>query len=306
SFGSNVSPRLYGVYNLSTSWTLKGGVSTGYKTPKTTDLFNGITGFGGQGTIPFAGNPDLQPEKSVSSELALYWESMAGGHNFNITVFNNDFEDKIETGTAVQTCSATNGAKPCVNLGEYEDLGYDEYSQKINIDEARVRGVEVAGRWQVMDALTLRGNYTYTDSEQLSGAEKGQPLTNSAEHMSNITLSWDVTHNVNVFLTNENRSDRFRGVDENDKALFYKDYNVLHLGASYNFSENLSIYGRVNNLLDEDFTTYSVTFDDKDGDGQYEYVTGRNAAATNEVIYTDDYNNKDKRRNFWVGLNYKF
>src|SRR5690606_28873559 len=129
SFGSNVSPRLYGVYNLSTSWTLKGGVSTGYKTPKTTDLFNGITGFGGQGTTPFAGNPDLQPEKSVSSELALYWESMAGGHNFNITVFNNDFEDKIETGTAVQTCSATNGAKPCVNLGEYEDLGYDEYSQ---------------------------------------------------------------------------------------------------------------------------------------------------------------------------------
>ena len=44
---------------------LKGGISTGYKTPKTTDLYDGITGFGGQGTSPFAGNPDLQPDDRV-------------------------------------------------------------------------------------------------------------------------------------------------------------------------------------------------------------------------------------------------
>jgi outer membrane receptor for ferrienterochelin and colicins len=62
AFGSQVSPRIYGVYELSPEWTIKGGVSTGYKTPQTTDLYNGITGFGGQGTSPFAGNPDLKPE----------------------------------------------------------------------------------------------------------------------------------------------------------------------------------------------------------------------------------------------------
>lgn len=302
AFGSNVSPRIYGVYNLTQSWTVKGGVSTGYKTPKTTDLFNGITGFGGQGTSPFAGNPDLQPEKSVSSELALYWESLAGGHNFNVTVFNNEFEDKIETGDAVPTCTATNGVKPCVNLGEYENLGYATYSQKINIDEARVRGAEVAGRVQLLSTLALRGNYTYTDSKQLSGAEEGLPLTNSAEHMSNITLDWDVSDKVNVFLTNENRSDRFRGVDADGNKLFYKDYTVLHLGASYAFSDTFSIYGRVNNLLDEDFTTYKTTFvDGVDGDaadGDYN--------DDGEVTYTDDYNNKDKRRNLWVGVNLKF
>src|SRR5690606_28243711 len=52
-FGGRLSPRAYAVRELGAGWTLKGGVSTGYKTPRTTDLYDGITGFGGQGTMPF-------------------------------------------------------------------------------------------------------------------------------------------------------------------------------------------------------------------------------------------------------------
>lgn len=301
-FGSNVSPRLYGVYNLDLSWTVKGGVATGYKTPKTTDLFNGITGFGGQGTMPFAGNPDLEPEKSVNSELALYWEAMEGGHNFNVTAFHNKFKDKIASGDRVPTCASTNGAKPCVNLGEYETLNYTSWSQKINIDEALVRGAEVAARWQMSEALSLRANYTYTDSKQLSGGEKGQPLTNSAKHMSNLTLGWDINDKANVYLTSETRSSRFRDVDEDGNALYFKNYNVLHLGASYEISANLSVNGRINNLLDEDFTSYQTRFEDgvegDAADGDYD--------DDGEITYIDDYNNKDKRRNLWLGVNYQF
>lgn len=46
-FGSHVSPRGYLVWNASDAWTFKGGVSTGYKTPRPDQLFPGITGFGG-------------------------------------------------------------------------------------------------------------------------------------------------------------------------------------------------------------------------------------------------------------------
>lgn len=97
-FGSQLSPRAYAVWDISTAWTLKGDVSTGFKTPKTTDLYDGVTGFGGQGTTPFVGNPDLQPETSVNSEIALYWTSPDDAHNFNLTVFRNDFDDKIARG----------------------------------------------------------------------------------------------------------------------------------------------------------------------------------------------------------------
>ena len=113
SCGSQLSPRAYAVWDISTAWTLKGGVSTGFKTPKTTDLYDGIIGFGGQGTIPFVGNPDLTPETSVNSEVALYWTSADALHNFNITAFHNDFDDKIARGETNLNCAQTGGVRPC-------------------------------------------------------------------------------------------------------------------------------------------------------------------------------------------------
>lgn len=304
-FGSQVSPRLYAVYNLSSAWTLKGGVSTGYKTPKTTDLYDGIVGFGGQGTMPFAGNPELQPETSVNSEIALYWNSDNGDHNFNITYFNTRFEDKIARGDTVLSCEATDNVRPCVNLGEYEQLGYDSWAQSINIDEVDVQGVEVAARYAISEAWSLRGNYTWTDSEQKSGSQIGQPLTNTAEHMANLWLNWSASDDLSIYLQGEFRSDRYRGYDSvTEQQLYFENYSLFNLGANYKLTESVDLNLRISNLLDRDFTTYSTTYTDLNGDGEFEYVTGRGVVS--EVVFTDDYNVKDKARNFWFGVTISF
>jgi len=304
-FGSQVSPRLYAVYNLNPVWTIKGGVSTGYKTPKTTDLYDGIVGFGGQGTMPFAGNPELEPETSVNSEIALYWNSDVADHNFNITYFSTRFEDKIARGDTVLSCEVTGGVRPCVNLGEYEQLGYDSWSQSINIDEVDVQGVEVAGRYEISEAWSVRGNYTWTDSEQKSGSQIGLPLTNTAEHMANLWLNWNASDVLTVYLQGELRSDRYRGYDSTiDKQLYFENYSLLNLGANYQLTESVDLNLRINNLLDRDFSTYSTTYTDLNGDGEFEYVTGRGAVS--EVVFTDDYNVKDKARNFWFGVTVSF
>ena len=303
-FGSQVSPRLYGVYSFSDSWTLKGGVSTGYKTPQTTDLYDGITGFGGQGTSPFAGNPDLQPETSVNSEVALYWTGETG-HNFNLTYFDTSFEDKISRGDTVYSCELTGGIRPCVNLGAYDALGYETYSQNINIDEVEIQGVEAAGRYAISDNWSVRANYTWTDSEQKSGPNAGEPLTNTAEHMVNTTLDWDVSGRLTFSLQAELRSDRYRGWDNVfDRALYYQNYELMNLGIRYQMTENITLFGRINNLLDEDFTSYSTEFVDLDGDGVYTLATGRGAVS--EVIFTDHYNVKDPARNFWLSVQASF
>jgi outer membrane receptor for ferrienterochelin and colicins len=292
-FGDHFSPRLYGVYNLNDQWTIKGGVSTGFKTPKTTQLYDGITGFGGQGTSPMFGNPDLQPETSVSTEIAVYWESPQG-HNFNITAFNNTFEDKI----ANQPCGPGTTLS-CASSGEYADLGYGSSNRATNIDEVEIQGIEVAGRWRILDGLSLRGNYTFTDSEQKSGAEIGRPLGNSAKHMANASLDWQVTDRFNLLLTGESRSDRYRGLHAiTNEELFYKSYTVLNLGGSYELTPWLTLNGRVNNLLDEDFTTYDTEFRDLNTDGDYQ--------DTNEALFFDHYNNKDKGRSLWLSLNARF
>lgn len=293
-FGGHVSPRAYAVYRLGAAWTVKGGVSTGYKTPKTTDLYDGITGFGGQGTSPWAGNPELEPETSVNSEVALYWNG-AGGHSFNITAFHNDFDDKIERAEVSQSCTVTGGVRPCVNLGEFwAVLGTGNVNQYVNVDRARIRGVELAGRYRITPELSLRANYTYTDSERRSGEEIGLPLTQSAKHMLNATLDWAVTDRLSMQLMAEARSKRYRGsVDEAGNPLFYKPYEVLHLGAQYQLSDRLTLTARINNLLDQDFTSFRTVFNDN-GDGTY------------SPSYLDDYNNKDKARNLWVSLNASF
>jgi len=296
-FGSHLSPRLYGVYTVNERWTIKGGVSTGFKTPKTTQLYDGITGFGGQGTTPLFGNPDLQPETSISNELAFYWQH-PDGHNFNATAFRNTFDDKLST----ENC-APNLSIACPT-GVYADLGYVTGSVPVNIDKVVIQGVELAGRWEITDAFGFRANYTYTDSEQKSGAQIGRPLGNTARHMANATLEWKATDNFDVFLTTEARSKRYRGLSTSGEELYYKDYTVLHLGASYTINEHVRLNARINNLLDRDFTSYEAVFEDLNGDGVYTPSTG--AGSVSEVNFNDDYNNKDKARNVWLSVNVSF
>ena len=290
-FGSHLSPRVYAVYDLGPGWTLKGGVSTGYKTPKTTDLYDGVTGFGSQGTLPFVGNPDLKPETSVNSEIALYWTSADDAHTFNATIFRNDFDDKIARGETNQSCEQTGGVRPCANLGDFALLGYTTYAQNINIDEVRIQGAELAGRWGILEGLSLRANYTWTDSEQLSGAQQGLPLTNTARHMANASLNWQATDAFSLQLLAEARSKRYRDV-VNGVRRDYADYSVYHLAAQYRFNAHVTVNGRINNLFDEDFTTFQTVWTE--------------AGGVWTPTYLDDYNNKDKSRNLWLSVNVSF
>ncbi|MFN3609060.1 MAG: TonB-dependent receptor domain-containing protein [Hyphomonas sp.] len=287
-FGDHVSPRLYAVYTMSESLTLKGGVSTGFKTPKTTQLYDGIVGFGGQGTTPFFGNPDLKPETSTSTEIAIYWQHSAG-HNFNATVFRNEFDDKL----ASQPCGA-GLALSCSSTGEYAELGYANSSKTVNIDKVVIEGAELAGRYMILDNLSFRANYTYTDSEQKSGAQAGQPLNETAKHMANATLDWSITDRFSTQLSVEARSKRYRGVSATTgDHLYYKDYELFNLGAQYRVNDFIAFSGRINNLLDEDFTTY-----------EYEFIDNGNGTWT--LSTQDDYNIKDKARSFWLSMNVRF
>src|SRR5690606_15269803 len=126
--------------------------------------------------------------------------SLDGAHHFNFTVFNNDFKDKISRGEVTQSCEATAGVRPCANLGDFALLGYTSYAQNINVAEARIKGAEIAGRYRISDDWSLRANYTWTDSEQKSGAQAGLPLAQSAKHMANATLEWMVTDRLSTQL----------------------------------------------------------------------------------------------------------
>lgn len=293
-FSGNVSPRLYAVWNVIKPVTLKGGVSSGYKTPTASQLFDGIYNFGGQGTTPLVGNPDLKPEKSLNYELALYYQHDAG-HNFNVTGFYNRFKDKI---TSSQFSESTD-----LGAGWTSWMGYDTYSKADNVDRVDIKGVEVSGTLMLPFNLSWKANYTFTDSEQKSGSNKGEPLGNSARHMVNTTLNWEAASAFNVFLETESRFKRYANTSYIDSTgvtqyrEYYKNYTLLNLGAAYRISEHFTVTARVNNLLDKEFDTYNVYFYPSASSGN---VNGYLAS------YSDDYNNKYPGRNFWVSINCRF
>ncbi|WP_024889755.1 TonB-dependent receptor domain-containing protein [Luteimonas huabeiensis] len=291
-FGSHVSPRAYLVWDASDAWTLKGGVSTGYKAPKPNYLFPGITGFGGQGVSPMVGTPDLQPETSTNFEIAAYYEDDAWG--FNATAFYNRFKDKIATGDNFPNCEvAPAGGGYCVDIGPgWAALGYTTFSQRINIDRAETRGVELAAHADLAAGFSLRGNYTWTQSEQKSGAQEGRPITgNPAEHIANATLQWAATPSIDLSLIAEARYDRYRDYDAaTDRELYYGDYTVFHLGASWRINDAFGLNARVNNLFDKDFISQTCTLAD----------------TQDSYLCVDEYLIKDQRRSFWISANYRF
>lgn len=287
-FGGHISPRAYLNYAVSHNWTVKGGVSTGYKTPKTSDLYDGINHFGSQGTKPGFGNPDLKPEESLNTEIAAYYEH-DDGHSFNATLFQNNFKDKIESGDAKGDIAQ-----------RWIDLGY-EPTMKENVGDATINGIEIAAKYLITDNLTIKGNWTYMDSEIESddADTNGKPLSNSPEHMYSATLEYQATAKLNTYLQYSGEKKRFNTRYETEKKsgvykdLYYKDLSVFNLGASFKANESLTFNGRINNLFDKDFTEYNAVneYPGRGGGTSYHY---------------NQYSNIIAPRNVWLSATYTF
>ena len=256
TFGDKWSPRAYAVWTINEQLTLKGGVSRGFKTPRVEQIASGIIGFGGQGRIPLLGSPNLVPETSTSYEAALYYDS---GDVFsgNVTLFNNDFTDKIAAGPGIPNCRFTgNPNRPgCLDVGPFPTV--DLFSQSINIDKARTRGVEVATSLRFTPAVSLGLNYTYTESEQLSGPEEGLPLIGTPRHMLNGNLRWSIDDKAALWARAEVRSSRWRGNNDQQRALGdFRGYEVFHLGGSYQVTPAFRLAATLYNILDTDYAVY--------------------------------------------------
>ncbi|NLY59828.1 MAG: TonB-dependent receptor [Gammaproteobacteria bacterium] len=314
AFGGHFSPRAYLVWNTTDNWTLKGGVSRGYKTPSVNALHGGVNGLSNQGQVATVGNPDLDPEISTNTEFGIYYDNLAN-FNANLTVFHNKFKDKIQS-TSRYNCNYNdeNGDEPiqnpppadCYNLVGFDDQG--SVGWDVNVDEAVTQGVEVSGKWQFAPAWSIRAHYTYTDSEQKSGENKGAPLTNTPEHLVTARLTWDATAQASVWLQGEYRSERERFLQnyENlsgankqllDAAGDLKAYEVFSLGGTFRATENLSFNAAIYNLLDKDFTKgTSYTLVNGSPAWVSDYIqTGRSVDGTLE-----------EGRRLWVSATYDF
>ncbi len=291
TFGGQTSPRAYLVWNADARWTIKGGISRGFKTPRVEQLAEGINGFGNQGRLPLIGSPGLTPETSTTTEVSVAYVG-DDGLSAGVGLFHNDFQDKIATGTPVANCTfAASPNRPgCVDVGPWPLI--DTFGQAINIDEATTRGLEAHVELPLGEAWSAGANYTFTDSEQKSGAAAGQPLTNTPRHMLNAHLDWAATGRLGLYLRGQYRSSRYRGAGlAQDQLGDWKAATTFTLGGRFALSEAVSLNAAILNLTDEDFVEYAP------------YVTN---LGTGAIGYANLHANPDDGRRLWLSMNVDF
>ena len=241
NYGSHLSPRLYSVWKMTPEWTLKGGVSTGYRSPNLREITPDWGQISRGGNV--YGNPDLEPETSLNKEIALLYGSDAG-LNGSLTLFHNDFEDKItRIACPINIC----------NAGPNQ-FGSDP-TYRVNIDDAVTQGVEASLSAPLSDTLALTASYTFTDSEQKSGEYAGEPLTQLPRHQVSATLDWDVNARLSQWTKVSYRGEESQPTTgPSQSSIVAPSYTFVDAGIGYQLNDSTTVNAGIYNLFDERIT----------------------------------------------------
>ncbi|MCR6577338.1 TonB-dependent ferric enterobactin receptor CfrA [Campylobacter insulaenigrae] len=278
-FGNNISPRAYLVYNPTEKLTLKGGVSTGFRTPYANRLIAGAYNYGGQGKIPLYGNPDLKEETSLNYELAAIYNTDL--FYVSATGFLTNFKDKISSRSfkknnsipGIGNCDAQAGCSQSINHGKVE-----------------YKGIEFGAGVSPIENLNLDLAYTYLDSEIKDGDKKviGKPEENSLKHNIMLKAGYNIFNKFYPWVKGEWQIDRYMGNTDINRE-YYKDIFLASMGVRYDINKQWNINAAIYNLFDKSFTNAYET-----------YQSGTN---TN---YVNTYNRIEEGRRLYISINGTF
>ncbi|QZH74387.1 MAG: TonB-dependent receptor [Erythrobacter sp.] len=223
SFGADVS------YEVAQNWRLRASIGEGFKAPS---LFQLLSDFG---------NASLTPERATSFDLGLAYGDRALFHNWRspyygaVTLFRRDTSDQI----AFVSCFGVTG-------GICTDRPFGTYD---NIARTRAQGVEAEFRARVAEGLVFGAAYAFTDTENRA---TGNSLARRPRHAATLTGEWQATYSLTLGADVRIVSDSF---DDAGNFVRLDGYEVLTLRAAFDVSDTVQLFGRVENVWDEQYQT---------------------------------------------------
>ncbi len=214
SFGAETTYNLAPVYTLAGSGTkFRAAYGTGFKAPTLFQLFSSY------------GDPTLDPERSRGWEAGFDQEIAEGAADFGLTYFVNDFDNLIDFDSATFT---------------YKNLG-----------AVRTEGVELMTSFRPADNLKLAFNYILTKAED----DTGQPLVRRPDNKAAFELSrnFDSSGNVDLEVVYIGERDDFDFSTFPTTRVVLDEYTLVNVSGSLSLGEKITLTGRIENLLDEDY-----------------------------------------------------
>ena len=210
-YGGNTTWQFAAGVDLSDAMQLRVSRGSAFKAPTFNDLY-----------YPGSANPDLQPEKTLSNEIALSYQLAAA--TLQLAWFKQDVDNLIQFDFATYTPQ--------------------------NIERAKISGVELSVdlRW---DSLEQTISYSWLDTENTL---TGQRLARRPEHNVNwrLTQQWQ---QLSAFVTADYQSDTYQG--EYASSPYLGGFTVFGVGGSFALSPALSLSAKVDNLFDKHYQTSS-------------------------------------------------
>ncbi len=218
-FGSHTSYRLSAAYLMDLGkgeLKLRGAYGTGFRAPS---LFE-ISYNNGPFAAPPASTTALREEASEGYDLGIEYYGSSGLY-LEAVYFDQQVDDLIDFDLELFS-------------------GYLQYE-----GESTSKGVELVAEFPVLDSLLLSANYTYNDAEDPDGAQR----LRAPKHLANLGISYRALNDrlaLNLFVrASRDAVDGF--------GVKIDDYEVVNLSASFQLIDSLELYGRIENLLDEDY-----------------------------------------------------
>jgi vitamin B12 transporter len=162
-------------------------------------------------------NLDLLPEESDGFDIGFDYRSADGRVEFGGSYFDQTVDNLINFAFAIG--------------------GYN------NIPGAERSGVELYGSYRLVDWLTVAANYAYIGAVDNAGDTLIRVPENSGDVSLRFTPNGPFSGAVLV---------RYNG-EELDGGGTIDDWTRVDLNAAYEFSDNVEIYGRIENVLDTEY-----------------------------------------------------
>lgn len=185
------------------------------------------------------GNLTLQPEEFDSWEIGveqrLFDRAVVSAVYFNRQADNEIRYNSCDVGTTDPLCGGVN------RWGYYK-----------NLQKTEAQGVELIGRVDVTDRLNLSANYTWTEAQNVEGDYNGKQLTYRPEHTANLAADYAWVFGLKTGVSVRYVGERFTTANNSADL---DAYTLVDIRASYPINDHLEVYGRVENVFDEEYQT---------------------------------------------------
>ena len=224
TFGGKTTLAASGVYSPNDgTTTVRASYGEGFKTPSLFQLFSDF------------GNATLNPETSKGWDAGISQKLLDGAIEVGATWFHRTTSNQI----VFISC-------PLPRTGICTNRPFGTYD---NVARARAQGLEFGFTLKPVDALTVQANYSWIDAENRAN---GLQLARRPSQSVNASIDYKWAFGLETGATATVVGDSF---DNASNTRRLDGYVLVDVRASYPITDGVSIYGRIENLFDEQYET---------------------------------------------------